>query len=82
MNSAFAAARSSVTGVPVSLPTSVVSSAEKSIGTVASSATLTDLGAVDEERGGAALAQPAAVVGELHPDLVLAGGDGVGAVRP
>ena len=43
---------------------------------------LTDLGAVDVEGDGAALAQPAAVVGELDAHLVLAGRDGLRRRRP
>jgi hypothetical protein len=38
-------------------------------------APLADLLPVEVERRGAALADAAAVVGELHPHLVLAGGD-------
>ena len=37
--------------------------------------------AVHEERHGAALPEPASVVGELHPHLVLARGDGLLAVH-
>ena len=40
-------------------------------------ATLADLVAVEVERHVAALGQTTAVVGELHADLVLAGGDGL-----
>ena len=69
-----------MTGVAASVPTSAVSSAEKTIGTVASTRPLADLGAVDVERRRAALAEPAAVVGELDPDLVLAGRDRLGTV--
>ena len=44
-------------------------------------AALTDLVAVEVERDVAALGQAAAVVGELHADLVLAGGDRVAPRR-
>ena len=42
---------------------------------VASTLPCADLGAVEVEGDGAALAEAAAVVGELHPHLVVAGGD-------
>ena len=49
---------------------SVVSSAEKTIGWVASTRPVPTAVAVVEEGDVAALGQPAAVVGELHPHLV------------
>ena len=49
---------------------SVVSSAEKIIGWVASTRPLPTSVAVVEQRDVAALGQPAAVVGELHAHLV------------
>ena len=52
----------------------MVSSAENSIGTVASTRPAPTSLAVDEERDVAALAEAATVVGELHPHLVLPAG--------
>ena len=68
---------SSLTGVALSRPRSVrlVGGEDHRHGVL--DATLADLVAVDVERDVAALGQSAAVVGELHADLVLAGGDGL-----
>jgi hypothetical protein len=66
---------SSLTGVAVSLPRSVVSSPENSIGSVASMRPWPTFRAVEVQRRGAALGEPAAVVGELHAQLVLGGRD-------
>ena len=72
MNSVSPAAMSSLTGVAVSEPKSVVSSPEKSIGNGCFDAPFADLVPVEEQGDGAALAEASTVVGELHPDLVLA----------
>ncbi len=77
----FPSAKSSVTGVPVSLPTSAVSSAEKTMGTVASTRPSPTFCPIEVERGGPTLAQAAAVIVELDPDLMLSGRDRVGAVH-
>ena len=55
---------------------SVVSSAEKTIGWVASTRPVPTAVAVVEQGDVTALGQPAAVVRELHPHLVLARRDG------
>jgi hypothetical protein len=57
----------------VSLPTSVVSSAENTIGTVLSTRPSPTCFAVDVARDIAALAEVIAVGGELHPHLMIAG---------
>jgi hypothetical protein len=62
---------SSLTGVALSRPRSVVSSPEKGHRHGVLDAAVADLVAVHVERHVAALGQ-AAAVGELHPDLVLA----------
>ena len=56
----------------MSAPTSQVSSAENTIGTVGMNPALSDLLPVDVEFHVAALAQAPAVVRELDPHLVLA----------
>ena len=75
MNSVSPAVTSSLTGVALSDPTSVVSSAEKTIGTVASTRPSPTFSPSRKRTDVAALSEPTAVVRELDADLVLAGGD-------